>query len=290
MAHFLTGLLNRAQTQGDSIQRRRPALFESDAGLSLLGGQLGGIPLEETASGNEARNLGVSHQASTGPEAFQQAQAPESRTAWEFKPVAVALPRFGSADESLKANHDDNRGGEQNSPLPRTETVREIRIEPALPNVETRQSMPPVTVHTRHLETIREIHHERPIHVPLVSTDQSPQTRLRTPIGEEQPSPNIAASPKLTGRVDDIAGVKPKRQPSSESSKESTANSSRRIIATPLSVARDATPQPTIHVSIGRIEVRAVPAPTANNTRPQRPAAPRLSLEDYLRQRNGGRR
>lgn len=45
---------------------------------------------------------------------------------------------------------------------------------------------------------------------------------------------------------------------------------------------------PVIHVTIGRVEVRATPTPAA----PRRAAhsTPTLSLEDYLRSRNGGRR
>ena len=45
---------------------------------------------------------------------------------------------------------------------------------------------------------------------------------------------------------------------------------------------------PAIHVTIGRVEVRAIIAPTA----PPKVAAPptsKISLEDYLKQRNGGR-
>jgi hypothetical protein len=47
----------------------------------------------------------------------------------------------------------------------------------------------------------------------------------------------------------------------------------------------------TIRVTIGRIDVRAInaPAPTETRRAPTRPA-PQLSLEDYLKQRSGGRR
>jgi len=44
---------------------------------------------------------------------------------------------------------------------------------------------------------------------------------------------------------------------------------------------------PTIQVTIGRIEVRATPAPTATTTGKSR-QAPVVSLDDYLRQRNRG--
>lgn len=56
--------------------------------------------------------------------------------------------------------------------------------------------------------------------------------------------------------------------------------------------ANEAPPEPpappVIHVTIGRVEVRATPTPAA----PRRAAhsTPTLSLEDYLRSRNGGRR
>jgi len=48
---------------------------------------------------------------------------------------------------------------------------------------------------------------------------------------------------------------------------------------------------PTIEVTIGRVEVRAVHPPTpVARPKPAAPVAPRLSLEEYLRNQNGGRR
>ena len=44
---------------------------------------------------------------------------------------------------------------------------------------------------------------------------------------------------------------------------------------------------PTIQVTIGRVEVRATPAP-ASQSRPKTAAKPAMSLEDYLRQRRSG--
>ncbi|MCI0698652.1 hypothetical protein L0337_42475 [candidate division KSB1 bacterium] len=47
---------------------------------------------------------------------------------------------------------------------------------------------------------------------------------------------------------------------------------------------------PTIRVNIGRIEVRAITQPSAQ-PRPKRTrSGPALSLEDYLKQRNGRQR
>ena len=48
---------------------------------------------------------------------------------------------------------------------------------------------------------------------------------------------------------------------------------------------------PTVQVTIGRVEIRAVTPPTISTARPaERPVAARLSLDEYLRQRNEGRR
>jgi hypothetical protein len=46
-------------------------------------------------------------------------------------------------------------------------------------------------------------------------------------------------------------------------------------------------PMPTINVTIGRIEVKALP-PAATPPRPQKTAAPLMSLEEYMRRRNAG--
>jgi hypothetical protein len=47
---------------------------------------------------------------------------------------------------------------------------------------------------------------------------------------------------------------------------------------------------PTVRVTIGRVEVRAVHPPAPSQTRPpSAPRSPRLTLDDYLRERGGGR-
>jgi len=48
--------------------------------------------------------------------------------------------------------------------------------------------------------------------------------------------------------------------------------------------------QPTIRITIGRVEVRAVQSPSSASARPAPRPAPSLSLDDYLKQRNEARR
>jgi hypothetical protein len=47
---------------------------------------------------------------------------------------------------------------------------------------------------------------------------------------------------------------------------------------------------PTIRITIGRVEVRAVAPPAAAVATPRIAGRPRMSLEDYLKERSGGRR
>ncbi|MBV9786845.1 MAG: hypothetical protein JOZ51_01635 [Chloroflexi bacterium] len=64
-----------------------------------------------------------------------------------------------------------------------------------------------------------------------------------------------------------------------------------RASATPRTIEPSATQAgPQIHVSIGRIEVRAVTPPPAPAARPAPTPTPRMSLDDYLRSQNGDRR
>jgi hypothetical protein len=52
----------------------------------------------------------------------------------------------------------------------------------------------------------------------------------------------------------------------------------------------DASSPRPIHITIGRVEVRAVHPPPEPVPRRPAPVSPKISLEDYLKQRNGGRR
>lgn len=63
--------------------------------------------------------------------------------------------------------------------------------------------------------------------------------------------------------------------------------SSAKNVAGNQDAGREPQPPPTIQVTIGRIEVRATPAPTAGATGKSR-QTPAISLDDYLRQRNRG--
>jgi hypothetical protein len=60
------------------------------------------------------------------------------------------------------------------------------------------------------------------------------------------------------------------------------------VAAIPPAVAAPPPPEPTIHVTIGRVEVRATPPAAADAPAPAAPAV--VGLDDYLRRRGGGGR
>ena len=55
------------------------------------------------------------------------------------------------------------------------------------------------------------------------------------------------------------------------------------------SAAEQMAAEPTVHVTIGRIDVRAVPTPAPPEPRRPGRSGPALSLDEYLKQRSGGR-
>ncbi|HEY6168580.1 MAG TPA: hypothetical protein VI454_11110, partial [Verrucomicrobiae bacterium] len=60
-----------------------------------------------------------------------------------------------------------------------------------------------------------------------------------------------------------------------------------RVPPPPRAAANVPVAEPVIHVSIGRVEIRAT-SPAVARARPATTAPAGLSLEDYLRQRAGG--
>lgn len=92
-----------------------------------------------------------------------------------------------------------------------------------------------------------------------------------------------------------LLGIKPKRQSALISGKDIGAiswprNQSKLEISKLETLEGEANHQPIIHVSIGRIEIRANPSNAQKKADQQRSGAPTMKLEDYLKQREGGSR
>jgi hypothetical protein len=115
--------------------------------------------------------------------------------------------------------------------------------------------------------------------------DHDMQAHVAEPVvaPQDTPSPPITASSLIRSKQP-LPPTPVVAQPQITSSSEPPA---------PVSVEHVSAPDasPTIRVSIGRVEVRAImpPAPPAPRTRPER-RGPALSLDEYLKRRNGGQR
>ena len=116
------------------------------------------------------------------------------------------------------------------------------------------------------------------------------------PMGEpsavESPRPMTEATPSVVELDGNHLNseFKPGEQTSPAENRQSPHASAVMAQTKPSEVKPTATP--TIQISIGSVEIRAVtPAPALGSQRPaERRGNPRLSLEEYLRQRNEGRR
>jgi len=115
------------------------------------------------------------------------------------------------------------------------------------------------------------------------------------------PTADRAATPPLTPLLDGSIHPTPEPRPALRV-KARSAHSAHAVAAEPQRsetrppagghpIAEDVTAEtaaPTVHVRIGRIDVRAILPPAPPSRPATRPAAPRSSLEDYLSGRKGG--
>ncbi len=150
-----------------------------------------------------------------------------------------------------------------------------------------------------------------------ISIAPSPQRHEpRDKVTTEIKSARASADEKQSAQLNQTPDIKPLPQATTPKSPlppanerpgltVSAADQSRRANAEPLVIrpqplaradesnsrateATNDTAAPIIRVTIGRIDVRAVPAPTPTTRRAESPA-PKLSLEEYLRSRTGRR-
>jgi hypothetical protein len=114
----------------------------------------------------------------------------------------------------------------------------------------------------------------------------APPARDRRPDSAATPPPVPAVAPAVPTAVHVVADPLPQRAPSEPDRRGRTVAGGERSVRTQLS--RSSAPEPRIQVRIGRVEVRAVFAPpeaAAASLPPDR--APLLSLDEYLKQRDG---
>ena len=182
----------------------------------------------------------------------------------EPRPVEATGTKPAVQPVALQLGEDESRQPEGRM----EDTLESTSHQPALPKWD-RSRVPP---ETEPVNAVRRNSNAR--HPPSVERSSRP-TRKRLSPDNELPTHETVAS---------VRQVIP--QPVASNRTAQVESAPEQVLA----ISRD-TPQ-TIHVSIGRVEVRAVtPMAAAPRERPrERHTAVRLSLDEYLRQRNKKRR
>jgi hypothetical protein len=255
---FLSGLLDRAQGRAPVVERRRPALFEPPrpaSGDSLVEASLEAAPAySEPHATAYARDLTAPPPAPRPPvPTGTTLSAPPVQPAPLVEPVPARQPAI-PAHPAPPAH----QPRPQESLITRTIHETTVAREPAQPAVQVRIAQPP------------------PAPVPPVAPVRATAT---APVpGQPSPRPDSPApAPAIQPRppAPRVATQNPARPPAPSQIARA-------------SIQRPGSPEPTIHVTIGRIEVRAMP-PAVPASRSPRPNGPKLTLDSYLRARNGGR-
>lgn len=266
MSDFLSGLLDRAFERAPMLERRRPSRFEPPTDVD-------GKPFVG------ARQL-PEDQASDDVETFDVADGPARRP-------TLLPPR-------------------QPRRLEAAELPGEIAREPRNPAAEAE---PP-----RAIGTIgeKDVERARPVGAPATSSAREASRSAEAPVVDRDTAASRVALPDARPPVvrppvanADSAGERRIQQDPSNRGEPAPARPAKSVVAStresvlrPVSVTtrspqvpftRRESAEPTIEVTIGRIEVRAVSAPPTTPGRAGRPASPKLTLEDYLKSRGRGR-
>ena len=267
MSDFLTHLLNRVQGQGPQLVRRQPSLYERrgwDAG--------GEVEQEDRYAVNpmvapEPVNRDAPPLVQPVRETREAASAPVTPRAVPVVPAQPALvrepgPKMADSFERTPQAQPASRLLVETHRTEK-ETVRE-RTET---RIIERHQLPrePGVVERATVERVTTVLPPPPVRTPQVDAT------IRSP----RPAPGVVPESVRAARPPALS-LAPSRFPGARS-------------AGPVALGpRAAEPPAPVTISIGRLEIRPQAAPPPS--RPTKAATPRLSLDDYLRSRQGGPR
>jgi hypothetical protein len=294
MSDFLADLVDRARDSATGLERRRPSRFEPpvdapglDVGLSRR--RPDRRPNEDDGAA-DAGSVEV------------EAEAPA--------PPAVGAPRRTTPRPSASRPASDRRPESTSAAMPDVESPIEPaggprpdrRSTPAAAPPAPRVTAPPAA---RSIATIVE---EAATRLPQPSarpTREAAVGRDVPPVARPEPALAIPSTARPAVRTDRSSQARAPEETSARRDVSTTVRTTAVVVRPPMptlsrpaarrseppppAIGRETPPAvaPTIQVTIGRIEVRATPAP-ASPARGPRSTTPALSLEDYLRQRSGG--
>jgi hypothetical protein len=255
---FLSGLLDRAQGRAPVLERRRPSMFEPSHPTSGMG-----MGLVEAGEFVDAEDAPAPRRRTAAPESAPDLPMRAKAVPVVEEPPAARVRKPAEIQEPVRPPLRPHVAA--SSKTVETRTVRETIVERQIEKsaIEIRVATPkPPAVDAPAIAAIR------PASAPVRHEDEARPKPVALLPEHPQPGKSLppAARPAIQPATRRAAAAKPRPAP-----------------AEPMEAAA-----PTIHVTIGRVEVRAVPA-AALAPGAVRPFAPKLNLEDYLRSRGGGR-
>lgn len=304
MSDFLSHLASRTLEPRQVLQPRPASRFEpAPVTLGLhLGDRLPDEPLvEQTESLSPTlsfRHTPWSPVSVTGPTASElnpifQPEAPPPtsfKSSLPEQPTSLAAPSFQPVSGLTLVPEPRNRPADQSI----QPTIAPLRSQPLLPHpVPTTPAGGASPVYQAHerlaqagalgdvtrAELAVLLHRLQHLESGTGNEPGEQNSQLSPTAMRPQPSEAPSASPSLPLLKPDSPALNPPLAPPLRPSPIPP------MISPP---QPDKPAAPTIQVTIGRIEVRATPPPPP--AKKSAPATPQLSLETYLRQRNGGRR
>lgn len=319
MTDFLTGLVARARDGVPALARRRPSLFEAPAQpaapaggpglgrLRALGPQDPGDewdgPVDETATVESPRPAEPTAGSRRPPRGRSGRPAVQRSGDTGLSPGLTGTEGAGELEPANLAAPPGEWGWRTTGNPAPGRTV-EPAASPAPPSAASEASVawgPRGSSLARTMETIVETPASAQPGAPLVPLQAGPgagtgglerpfeavvplrgDSDFPAPAEPNRPRRDHRQVPGAASGEHDVAPVRPLRRPGSATAGPGTGSLGRRELP-----AAPPSPPPAIHVTIGRIEVRATPARTPAPAQAPRPSGPKLGLDEYLRSRSG---
>ena len=299
MTDFFTSLVDRALDRTPVLERRQPTLFEPLTEAAAAFGEKSSVgnisPLQEHEIVVETTPV------FTAPVIKHVSRPPQSTSPRE-KPETEAAdigPSRRRVHDLPRPQNDPDRAQPANTPFA---TLKETHIEDPRREVKPTVVTKPQEIAiapVRTIETIIERRVEREI-VTERATEKPAIKEVQT-FARQTPQPKTAdvldgaAEQKHSSKAEAKSPRPPKEQttikPSTEKKVVARQDAMPNVRTLPRVESRQArkrpSPPPSVHVTIGRVEVRATPA-AAGKPRVAQPLGPKTTLDDYLRSRGEG--
>jgi hypothetical protein len=283
MNRFLTDLVERAERRTPLLERRPRSLFEPESPASTPTMQP--VEREEFRLATPAPRV-ASDEVSRSPQTVEE----------PLEPHRTEYVRPAPRPDSPRAAQVERRDDRMPPPASPREAPRPARRSPDVARAaeaaasSRREIVPPAPLASpRAMPTPPSAARPEPAAPRRQATESSASERAASPRRQASAPTRREPLVPLTQRKPSTPPVAPtmvsRAQPLPKHPAVALARSQ-----TTLVTHREQAAPPPVQITIGRVEVRAAPTGSERTPRDRGPAKPRLSLDEYLRQRGGASR